>query len=311
MKGGDIINYISIEDFNENNFDKVSNIPNYSKFDEIDIEKLLEKNIKLLEKNLILIGRQVTFNETNDAIDLLALNKNGDLVIIDVKSCLIPTTSDFQMLKYAAFVQNWTTEDIKEQINFYYNIQNNYNKNVNLLLKSFFDDYSQVKLNQKQIMKVAGIKENKKINSVVNFLNSYNINFDLYKIIFKKLHNYIIINTKKIYISKNNIYITSPELTSNNKKRHLANCTTENIEFIEAFNEFLQTEFNVELDWSKQSYISVTKNNNRFLEYHINANSIRVQIARDYFNIIDKNLIYKKLSESLSRNINEHLMFKN
>src|SRR6056297_1602507 len=154
MKGGDIINYLSIEDFNENNFNKVNNITDYSQFDEIDIEKLLEKNIKLLKEDLILIGRQVTFNETNDAIDLLALNKNGDLVIIDVKACLIPTSVDFQMLKYAAFVQNWTTEDIKEQINFYYNIQNNYNKNVNLLLKSFFDDYSQVKLNQKQIMKV-------------------------------------------------------------------------------------------------------------------------------------------------------------
>jgi len=311
LRGGDIINYISIEDFNENNFNKVNNITDYSQFDEIDIEKLLEKNVDLLEKNLILIGRQVTFNETNDAIDLLALNKNGDLVIIDVKACLIPTSVDFQMLKYASFVQSWTKEDIKEQIDFYYNVQNNYNKNVNLLLKNFFDDYSQVKLNQKQIMKVLGIKENKKINSVVNFLNLYNINFDLYKIIFKKLHNYIIINTKKIYISKNNIYTTSPELTSNNKKRHLANCTNENIEFIKAFNELLQTEFNVELDWSKQSYISVTKNNNRFLEYHINANSIRVQIARDYFDVINKNFLYKKLNKKLNRNIDEHLIFKN
>jgi hypothetical protein len=86
----------------ENNFDElvelVENLQNFRRFDspnrqhaffqiapEAWLEAILRKNIKLLDANLILSPLYHQFRAERDKIDLLALRKDGRLVIIELK----------------------------------------------------------------------------------------------------------------------------------------------------------------------------------------------------------------------------------
>ena len=61
------------------------------------LESILRRNIKLLDANLILSPIYNQFRSSNDKIDLLALRKDGRLVIIELK-----TQPDREMVFQAA-----------------------------------------------------------------------------------------------------------------------------------------------------------------------------------------------------------------
>ncbi len=86
--------------------DLVSDLENYRRFDtpnkrhelyrmapEAWLESILRRNIKLLDANLILSPIYNQFRASNDKIDLLALRRDGRLVIIEIK-----TTPDREMV---------------------------------------------------------------------------------------------------------------------------------------------------------------------------------------------------------------------
>ena len=56
---------------------------------EKDVEDWVERRPEILGEELLVIGRQVSLDEGRDIIDLLAIDKPGNLVVVELKRDLI------------------------------------------------------------------------------------------------------------------------------------------------------------------------------------------------------------------------------
>lgn len=80
-----------------------------------DLEKWVENNPELLGEDLFVISTEYDkFDRSNDRLDVLAVDKNGKLVVIELKRDIAPTTTEMQAIKYAAFCSNFTLNDVIE-----------------------------------------------------------------------------------------------------------------------------------------------------------------------------------------------------
>ena len=76
------------------------------------LESWLEMDISLLSEDLMVIGRQVP-TDYNTTIDLLAIDKEGKLVIIELKRDKTPREITSQVIEYAFWAKDLTNEDIE------------------------------------------------------------------------------------------------------------------------------------------------------------------------------------------------------
>lgn len=83
----------------------------------LDLESRLEewilKDVSLLSNNFVLIGRQVK-TEHGGIIDLLAMDHEGNLIIIELKRDKTPRDVVAQILDYASCVQGWGSDEIED-----------------------------------------------------------------------------------------------------------------------------------------------------------------------------------------------------
>lgn len=80
---------------------------------ERELERLILSQPEILGEELLFIGEQASFPEMGgDAIDILALDRDGNTVIIELKRGTAPSATDFQLLKYASYVHRLGPEDL-------------------------------------------------------------------------------------------------------------------------------------------------------------------------------------------------------
>jgi hypothetical protein len=86
------------------------------------LESWLETNPDgiLEDGRLLIIGRQVTTN-MGGSIDLLALDREGDVVVIELKRDRTPRETIAQALDYAAFAENLSTDQLQDLLAAYIN----------------------------------------------------------------------------------------------------------------------------------------------------------------------------------------------
>lgn len=81
----------------------------------IDFEKQLEdiivKDISVLGPRMMVIGRQVG-TDTGKYIDVLAIDSDGNLIVVELKRSRTPREVVAQVLEYAEWVRRLTSEDI-------------------------------------------------------------------------------------------------------------------------------------------------------------------------------------------------------
>lgn len=83
---------------------------------EREFEKLIKENERFLSEDLIIIGEQESFPEVGgDAVDLVALDKEGAVVVIEIKRGRTPSDVDFQALKYAAYLATLSPEELAQR----------------------------------------------------------------------------------------------------------------------------------------------------------------------------------------------------
>lgn len=75
------------------------------------LEDFLEKDITIASPDWLVIGRQV-MTDYGHRIDLLALNRDGDLVVLELKRNMTPRDAVAQVLDYGSWVCNLKDEDI-------------------------------------------------------------------------------------------------------------------------------------------------------------------------------------------------------
>ena len=77
------------------------------------IEKWLEQDISIVSDDLLVIGRQVE-TDFGGVIDLLCIDREGNLVIIELKRDKTPREVTAQALEYASWVKELSSERIME-----------------------------------------------------------------------------------------------------------------------------------------------------------------------------------------------------
>ena len=78
------------------------------------IEEWLRKNPEIMGEELLIIGHEYDDFENNERIDLLAIDKEGNLVVIEVKRDNSGISVDFQALKYVSYMSRRTLKEIIE-----------------------------------------------------------------------------------------------------------------------------------------------------------------------------------------------------
>ena len=110
-------------------------------------EKLLEEHLEdwivsdssILGEPLMVIGRQVLIPDTKDRLDLLALDPQGNTVIIELKRGKLKDPVDMQALRYASYISKWRFEDFENLARNYMGKLGDPEFNFNALYESFCD----------------------------------------------------------------------------------------------------------------------------------------------------------------------------
>ena len=104
----------------DNNKNVEKPIPEYT-FSELDIkerehiEEWIEEYPEMLGEELLIIAKEYdAFDKTNNRLDLLAIDKNGKLVIIELKRDIADRFSDLQAIHYAAYCSTFNLEQVIE-----------------------------------------------------------------------------------------------------------------------------------------------------------------------------------------------------
>lgn len=165
------------------------------------IEEWIRKKPELLNEDLLIIGHEYDKFEINERLDLLALDKEGNVVIIEVKRDSTGSTVDFQALKYASYCARLSPQDILE-------IYADYIKRFGLAIEALDSlmGYLEIQreeelntiLNTNQRIIIVGKEIDKRILSVCTWLYENNIDIKCISIKPYKFENKLIIDTNQI-----------------------------------------------------------------------------------------------------------------
>lgn len=80
-----------------------------------DIQEWVLHNPQLLGESLLVITSEFSsFDRTSERLDVLALDRSGKLVVVELKRTATRTTAELQALRYAAYCSTLTLQDIVE-----------------------------------------------------------------------------------------------------------------------------------------------------------------------------------------------------
>ena len=182
---------------------------------EQDIEELLKENIHIIarEENMLIIGQQV-INAQNGRCDLVAINENGDLVLIEIKRDQKDIESrrepfEFQAIRYAAALAK--IKDLEELISKIYVpfLEKNHdtedqsltiNEIANRKLEQFFnnnnitlDDFNK----RQQIILVASEFDEQTLSAVA-WLNSNGVEMSCIQLKLYQIDGNLYVDTEKV-----------------------------------------------------------------------------------------------------------------
>ena len=148
---------------------------NRSKLDfENRLEDWLDEDISILSPDLLVIGKQIrtTFG---GIIDLLCINRNGDLVIVELKRDKTPREVTAQSLDYASWVKNLSHEKILD-------LADNYFAKTNLeeeFRQKFDEDLPEV-LNDSHGMLIVASEIDDSTERIIKYLSdSYGVDINV------------------------------------------------------------------------------------------------------------------------------------
>lgn len=83
-----------------------------------DIQEWIEKAPQILGEDLMIIGKEVIL-PSGKRLDLLAIDKTGSVVVIELKRDDSGDAVEWQAIKYASYCANWLPEEIYRQVSAY------------------------------------------------------------------------------------------------------------------------------------------------------------------------------------------------
>lgn len=166
------------------------------------LQEWLANNPEALGEEILIIQKEFSgFNDTNERLDLLGLDKQGNLVIIENKLDDSGKDVTWQSLKYASYCSTLTKEQVIKIYQEYLN-KENINENAEDNLLEFFDvsDTSEIIVNNGSKQRIILVAANfrKEVTSTVLWLMNYNLRIQCFKVKPLQLNDQLFLEIKQI-----------------------------------------------------------------------------------------------------------------
>lgn len=145
-----------------------------------DLEKWIQSNPEILGEDITIIGRQV--NTSSGPVDLLGIDKNGNIVVIELKRDKLPREVLAQAIDYAAAIAQWDIDEISEKIG----------KNLEEYLSDIFEETTleNLNINQRQRIILVGFEIDDSLNRMIEWLSqNYNVSINAIILHYAKTHS--------------------------------------------------------------------------------------------------------------------------
>ena len=150
------------------------------------LQEWLANNPEALGEEMLIIQKEFSgFSDTKERLDLLALDKQGNLVVIENK--LDDTGKDvtWQVLKYASYCSTLSKKEIKDIYQDYLD-KHNGNGSAEDNLADFFNEteYDELQINKGQTQRIIMVAGNfrKEVTSTVLWLMNYKLRIQCFKV---------------------------------------------------------------------------------------------------------------------------------
>lgn len=132
------------------------------KTESYDLEEWIISNPEILGEDITVIGRQI--NTSSGPLDLLGIDRNGNMVIIELKRDKLPREVLAQAIDYAAAVAQWDIDKISEKIG----------KNLEEYLSDVFEETTleSLNINQSQRIIIVGFQIEDSLNRMIEWLSN-------------------------------------------------------------------------------------------------------------------------------------------
>lgn len=219
-----------------------------------NLQEWIANNPECLGEELLIIQKEFDgFNDTNERLDLLAVDKQGNIVVIENKLDDTGRDVTWQVLKYASYCSTLSKDQIAKIYQDFLN-KKSVKENAEENLMEFFNkgDFAEISLNSGQtqrIIMVAG-SFRKEVTSTVLWLMNYKLRIQCFKAEPFKLDDKLFINFEQIIPMKEaEDYVIS-----------MANKTQEDI----SEQEVTKTRHLIRMEFWKEFLIELNKKPNTF-----------------------------------------------
>lgn len=167
------------------------------------LQEWIAKDPSCLGEELLIIQKEFSgFSETNERLDLLALDKQGNLVIIENKLDDSGRDVTWQALKYASYCASLSKQEIIK----IYQAYLGGDKSADKSLSDFFDrDLDEIGLNQgstSQRLMLVAANFRKEVTSSVLWLMNFKMRIQCFKVTPYALNDQLLLNVEQILPTK-------------------------------------------------------------------------------------------------------------
>ena len=260
-------------------------------------EKLLEEHLEdwvssepaILGEPLLIIGRQVLIPDTKDRLDLLALDPQGNAVIIELKRGKLKDPVDMQALRYASYISKWRFEDFENLAQNFMGKIGDPEFNFNAMYESFcvdsgVDETPDINRDQRAIVVGSSVRD--KLGSVALWLYEHGIDIKIIEVNAYKDGNDVFIEPSTVVPLQVSKFAETgrmkPEGThpwiTDGKSWHLEKrCSIKTKEMFLILDGIIQDNFEIDGPrWNQKGYIAYRISNYNWLAVITNPNSLRL-----------------------------------
>lgn len=158
-----------------------------------DVEEWIEKTPEIIGEELLIIYKELML-PSRIRLDLLAIDKKANLVVIELKRDDSGTDVEWQAIKYTSYCSNFLQEDI---FKYYAEYLQSDEDEAQLKIEEFIDEEID-KLNEKQRIILVSKEFHSDVISAVLWLRDYEIDIECVRL--------------QLYLDKNNQLFITPDL---------------------------------------------------------------------------------------------------
>lgn len=255
------------------------------------LEDWIASDPDLLGEPLLIIGRQTRIPDINDRIDLLALDPQGNAVIVELKRGKLKDPVDMQALRYASYVSKWTFEDFEKRAISHYGKAGDPEFNFNEIFEQFclqagVDDVPDI--NQEQRIIIVGSEVREKLGSVALWLREHQIDINVIELNAYKDNGELFLEPRTIIplpvsrfeeVGRGGLSEPSrPWLTSGQEWHLEKRCSPVTRDIFVQLNDIIQDSFEVDGPrWGQKFYVAYRIGSRNWLTVNTRATMLRLR----------------------------------